>query len=252
MPRLQDGGGPNVKAFYALRSTALSLLSAKGRAQLWTRLRHGRNHFQGETTTHVDRYPALFSECRRLLSSVPVPAVLSFGCSTGEEVFSLASYLPNAVITGVDINAWCVRQAAQKNSNPKLRFLRRHSTEFKALDRLDAIFCMAVFQRTENRLNQRNTQARGFTFDRFETELQELDQKLKPGGLLFLDQCDFLFSETTLASCYTPIRNPDTQRTRQRPVFGRDNRLVATEYLADRCFQKHPGIAAARPEATMP
>ena len=37
-------------------------------------------------------------------NSIEHPKILSFGCSTGEEVATLSKYIPHGSIVGVDIN----------------------------------------------------------------------------------------------------------------------------------------------------
>ena len=51
--------------------------------------------------TALDRYPDLFSTCKTLMQGKDTLKILSFGCSTGEEVLTLREYFPNAFIVGV-------------------------------------------------------------------------------------------------------------------------------------------------------
>ena len=103
---------------------------------------------QRVTFTSFNRYPAIFRESANYFRSrnISNPSILSFGCSTGEEVFAIGKYLPEATITGVDINAWCIRQCLKANTNPKYKFFNRNSRQFTDAMQFDAIFCMAVFQ----------------------------------------------------------------------------------------------------------
>ncbi|GEM_PF-3630399 len=64
--------------------------------------------FQYSTVTADNRYPRIFAFVRDQLADRDRPRVLSFGCSTGEEVFSLRRYMPAADITGIDINPWAI------------------------------------------------------------------------------------------------------------------------------------------------
>ncbi len=218
------------------------LLDARFRSEALTRAQHGERHFQGASFTRSDRFPALFQQCALSLQGIAAPRVLSFGCSTGEEVFSLAHYLPNAEIVGVDINRWCVKQAAVRNTSSRLRFLYRGSPEFDTLGTFDAIFCMAVFQRTENRSMEGSVIETGFRFENFEAEMRGLDPMLKPGGLLFIDQCDFSFEQTAVAAEYQPLVCAANEKLRQRRLFGRDNRLLTEAYVAKRIFVKRAAI----------
>jgi hypothetical protein len=213
------------------------LLNPRIRSENLTRILH-RDAIQGATYSEPNRYPELFAACSLHLRDMPTPTILSFGCATGEEAFSLAEAIPTATILGVDINRWCLAQARKTNRNPRIRFLHTTSPEFAALANLDAIFAMAVFQRSQNRNRTAPTAHGSFTFAIFEQQIARLDTKLKPGGLFFLDHADFRFEDTAVAAHYTPLTFEGSQLIHVRPLFGRDNRLIATRYTIQRAFQK--------------
>jgi trans-aconitate methyltransferase len=195
-------------------------------------------HFQVYTATAANRYPALFDDCRQYLDDHPRRRLLSFGCSTGEEVLSLAGRWPQASIVGVDINAWCIVECQRRHASPRRTFLHRMSPEFAAAHDFDAIFCLAVFQRTENRINADNSVAAARTFEQFEREIVLLDAKLKPGGLLVIDHADFRFTDTACASRYTPLDSPGSRQLRRRPLYDRNNRKLADEHDSHRIYVK--------------
>ena len=205
------------------------------RAEVFTRLRFGQRSFQRSAYTRDDRYPALFAYAQQQLKDAPA-RLLSFGCATGEEVFTLARYLPNAHIIGVDINPWCLAQC-RRNPHPNLHFEHADSADFAALEHCDAIFALAVFQRTANFTGEpiRKT---GFRFEHFAEAIAMLDRKLKPGGLLFLDHCDFSFADTPTAAAYQPADFPENVCLRKRPLFGPDNRRQAAVTQLPRAFRK--------------
>ena len=227
------------RAFRSLGYARRFILNSRIRSEQLTRLFHRASHYQGATYSEPDRYPELFTACASHLKNTPDPIILSFGCATGEEAFSLAEYLPNATIVGVDINSWCLRQCIQKNRSPCIRFLHNSSPNYATLANLDAIFCMAVFQRSENRNHTAAIAHGNFTFARFEQQIASLDAKLKPGGLFFIDHSDFRFEDTAVAAHYTPLDFEGNQFLHQRPLFGRNNALVTTQYTMHRAFQKH-------------
>jgi SAM-dependent methyltransferase len=214
------------------------LINPRIRSENLTRAFHRDAHYQGATFSEPNRYPELFAACARHLQNTPAPTILSFGCATGEEAFSLAEAVPNATIVGVDINRWCLKQCAKHNRNPRIRFLHALAPEFAALSNLDAIFCMAVFQRSENRNHPASVAHGNFTFAKFEQEIARLDAKLKPGGLFFIDHSDFRFEDTAAAAHYTPLDCDGNQFPHKRPLFGRDNALITTQYTMHRAFQK--------------
>jgi SAM-dependent methyltransferase len=214
------------------------VLNPRIRSEQLTRAFHRSAHLQGATYSELHRYPELFAACAQHLQHTPHPTILSFGCATGEEAFSLAETMPNATILGVDINRWCLAQARKANRNPRIHFLHASSTEFAALANLDAIFAMAVFQRSENRNRTAPVAHGSFTFAKFEQEIARLDAKLKPDGLFFIDHADFRF-EDTAAAHYTPLAFPGNQFLHERPLFGPDNKLITTRYTMHRAFQKN-------------
>ena len=203
-----------------------------------TKLKFNRSYYQHSTFTINNRYPILFRECANYLLKRENPKILSFGCSTGEEVFSISRYIPNSNIVGVDINPWCIKQCLEKDYKKEHTFIHRFSTNFEYQSDFDAIFCMAVFQRTENRTNTDNSKSVGFLFEKFENEISILDQKLKSGGLFIIDHSDYNFMETTCAKKYKPLNFENNQRFYKRPLFNRDNIKISESHNLNRIFIK--------------
>jgi len=214
------------------------LTDGEYRSEHVTRWKFNRHYYQRSILTEPNRYPDLFAQCKTYLSTIKNPAILSFGCSTGEEVFTIGEYLPGAHIMGVDINEWCLKQCKKKSNNPRFSFQHRLSAGFATAGNFDAIFCMAVFQRNENRSNPDNNIAQGFTFEQFEQEILMLDNKLKPGGLFIIDNADFSFTDTACSKHYQPPRFEKNKLPRNRPLFDRHNRKVAETQNDYRMFIK--------------
>jgi SAM-dependent methyltransferase len=238
-----DASAPSFLRSIALALRLLGTLwhprsGSRLRSELWTRLRHGKRHFQGSTFTLPERFPVLFARCRVEFGPAAEPRILSFGCSTGEEVFTLARYLPAAHIVGVDINRWCLRQARKANHEFRIGFLHSLSPEFAAATGFDAIFCLAVLQRSENAVMEGRILKSGFLFEDFASTIAMLDEKLRPGGLFFIDQADFSFLDTPTARNYEALDFPANERPRLRPLFDRENRQRETAYRLPRVFRK--------------
>ncbi len=215
------------------------LVDDESRSHIKTRFRHRKFYYQRSTFTAPNRYPNLFKACATYLKNTEQPHILSFGCSTGDEVFSLGEYIPKAVITGVDINRWCLRQCRKKDKNSRYLFIHRFSTQFEKSSNYDAIFCLAVFQRTENRTNKNNATATGLLFDQFEKEIAMLDTKLKHGGILAIDHSDFSFSDTPTAKKYKTLPSENNQTMRDRPLFDRYNHKTTDSHSSFRLFIKN-------------
>jgi hypothetical protein len=211
------------------------------RLALW---RHGRSYYQRSTYTEAHRYPQLFEQCKARLSGRPQARILSFGCSTGEEVFSLGEYLPEATIVGVDISPWCIRQCNARSRSEKHHFYLRFSPEFERLTGFDAVFCMAVFQRAENRTRPDNSVAQGLCFEEFEADIGMLDSKLNVGGLLFIDHSDFSFQDTIHSARYDVLEFEGNRLHHNRPLYDRNGRKISDEQSLYGAFVKRSSVPA--------
>lgn len=113
------------------------------------RWRRPANLFQPYATTTTNRYPAVFQLARDLLGDGPDMRLLSFGCATGEEVFSLRRYFSQASIHGIDINPRSIavcRKVALSLNDPGLSFAVAGTADDLAEAGYDGVFAMAVFR----------------------------------------------------------------------------------------------------------
>lgn len=150
----------------------------------------------------------------------------------------MGRYLPQADVTGVDINDWRISQCAVRYPDPRFHFYPRFSESFLRSGDFDAICCMAVFQDARNRLEPGAVATSGFTFAQFEADVLMLHSKLKPGGLFIIDNADFSFLDTACAVQYRVLDFPANQISRNRPLFGRNNQKVADVQQLFRVFVK--------------
>ena len=194
---------------------------------------HQVNHY-----TEPDRYPDLFKICRDYFSGTPDLRILSFGCSTGEEVLSLSNYMPDAFIAGTDINKWCIRKCRQNIHSKNAVFMHSLSPEFKRETGFNAIFCLAVFQHPANRHDPDNEISVNYHFQQFEDQLRILDKKLLAGGLLFIENADFNFLETGLSARYSVLQVDNNIDVRERPLFNKENKKVSDITYIPRVFIK--------------
>ena len=210
-----------------------------------------RNLFQPYVDTWLDRYPWLFGFAREKLGSNPRAHVLSFGCSTGEEVFTLRRYLPEAAIKGVDINrralAIC-KAKLNRSPDPKITFEIGNSTHAERSASYDAIFCLAVLRHGHLAASGATSSETLIPFADFESLVGDFARCLKIGGLLFIAHSNFRFCDTAVFGSFevafslaSPEAHPRT------PLFGRDNRLMRGVAYGDLVFRK-----IADPNSTPP
>jgi len=220
-------GGDSLRWLVSSEFRSIRQLSANRRVDL----------HQVANFTKMDRYPLLFNACRMYHINKPTLRLLSFGCSTGEEVLTLGQYFPQAQIVGVDINPWNIKTAQQRGDQPRMSFYHTDDPAWQILNEYDAIFCLAVLQRTENRTQSPQSSCNIYPFDRFDHQLTQLDRYLKKAGLMTLDETDYRFEDATIAEHYQPLAL-DQPVLKNRDLFDASNQKICEQPLIHRIYIK--------------
>ena len=211
--------------------------------------RSQRDHlFQPFTTTSENRYPQLFTALAERLAHLPQPRILSFGCSSGEEVRALRRYLPHALITGIDINPRVLELARQADNHPLSRYVLADRPD--PSERYDAVLAMAVFRHGDLEAERPESCAAILPFARFAEGIARLDAVLEPGGWLALWNAHFRFIDTPVADGYLidPFRM--SQRADHGPLYGPDDSKIAEPGQGDALFRKREATAALAGDKT--
>lgn len=197
---------------------------------------------QPSNVTSFDRYPEVFSFVQRELGQHSAATILSFGCSTGEEVFSLRRYFPQAALKGIDINpgniAVCRRRLKNMSDN-RIRFDVAGTMAGEMRESYDAIFCMAVLRHGELARTRAVRCDHLLPFARFEDAIASFSSCLKPGGLLALCHSNFRLCDALAGSDFETIFSIEYIDPEQRtPLFGPDNRILTGVAYPDAVFRK--------------
>ena len=197
--------------------------------------------FQPFNTTRAVRYPRIFRFVQSQLGAGSDVRVLSFGCSTGEEVFGLRGYFPRAAIKGIDINpaniAACRKRLARA-PDPAIAFEVASSTAGEPPAFYGAIFCMAV-------LRHGALSAPGVTrcdhlirFEDFAATVKDFSRCLKPGGLLAIRHSNFRLADAPAGADFETVLKVEVAEPERLPLFGPDNRRLAGAVYPDAVFRK--------------
>jgi len=196
--------------------------------------------FQPYGSTSNDRYPYLFQQVRERIGDGANLRILSFGCATGEEVFSLRRVFPLANITGLDINPYNIsvcRSRLRRIKESKLSFAVAGSTTGEASASYDAIFAMAVYRHGKLNVPQPPPKCEPLIhFTDFEQSVTDLARCLKPGGLLIIQHAMFRFADTRLATEFEPILSVFPPQYIQ--LYDRDNCNLPNTFYPDVMFRK--------------
>jgi SAM-dependent methyltransferase len=214
----------------------------EGRIVVQRRLRRPvEGRFQPYAHTLPDRYPWLFEFAQAALAGVPAPRLLSFGCSRGEEVFSLRGYLPNAWIKGVDIDPRAIAVCAHRahdEADDRLSFAAAANTLAEPPETYDAIFCLAVLCHGDLTVTGADRSEPLLRFADFERAVDDFARCLKPGGLLFLHTTNFRFCDTRAAGGFEVALEARPEQLAPDVLFDRDGRLMPGERYYPVGFRK--------------
>ena len=163
---------------------------------------------QQKNNTEYNRYPHLFE----FVKDAKDKNILSFGCSTGEECFSLCTeYVHSCQVVGYDIDKNNIERASIKNrsfssSNDLLFTSNLQVNKFKSY--FDYIFALSVLCLWPETKNKRDISTI-FPFDNIQIILKELDSMLKVGGFFIIYNSNYSFENSEVYHKYKAI-NPGT------------------------------------------
>ena len=163
---------------------------------------------QTEVNTNRNRYPLAFKKCAEIVKGSAT--LLSFGCSNGDEVFTLAEqYFDNSTIVGVDVNHDCLKIARSRHKienvrNNKIYFELSNEHFLKSMAPFNAVFAMSVlclWPKTKTLDDISNV----FPYSRFDEAVVLLDSLLAVGGVLTIINSNYSFEDTATARRYSTI-----------------------------------------------
>jgi SAM-dependent methyltransferase len=209
-------GAPWVRLFDVARLA----LTGEGRGQLWTRLVHHREVHQTTPQTAEDRYPELFDLAARL--EPEARRILSFGCSTGEELAALRRRFPSAKIVGAEINGRSRRIAARRfRRDPGVAVVAPSGIEGS----FDIVFALAVLQREPHKVAETGIEdlSHHYPFERFDAAARDLVGRLRCGGLLCVTNAHYRIEDSSAAKELKPVRESPAA---DGLLFGPDGRRL--------------------------
>lgn len=189
--------------------------------------------------TAMNRYPEIFSACSDYFGKDKNIKILSYGCSTGEEVLTLRRYFPNATIVGAEINKHSLEVCKSHKVDDKITFIKSTAKNIKKHGPFDIVFCMAVLQRTPDTITQQGITSLKdiYPFEKFENQIIELDGYVKKGGLLVSHFTQYDFIDTVVSNKYKVFGdyNQDDYRS---SIFDKNSNLIKERYRRNSIFMK--------------
>jgi hypothetical protein len=211
----------------AAKNTKRACVDKNYRSILFLQLINSKNVHQTTPLTYMDRYPTIFSACRDYFYGKQDLKILSYGCSTGEEVLTLRKYFPTAQIIGADINKQSLSICKKLPVDENITFVYSTSSEIQKHGPFDAIFCMAVLQRKPHEIAAKgiNNLKKIYPFEKFDRQIIEFDKQMKPKGLMVIHFTQYSLLDTTVASKYEALGDYN-QIDYLSPVFDKNSKLI--------------------------
>jgi SAM-dependent methyltransferase len=223
-------------------------------------LRRGREAFRGgrraalagqfqiQNHTLPDRYPWLFEFAAEHFAGRGAIQLLSFGCSHGDEVFSLRKYLPTAAIKGMDIDPQNIQRAVRRAVSEHadgLSFAVASTTTQEPTGHYDAVFCLAVLCRGDLTATGASHCDPHMYFADFERQVTDFARCLKPGGFLFLHTTNFRFCDTAIAAQFEVALEAAPAQLAPDLLFDRNNQVLPGARYFEVGFRKRHAPARA-------
>lgn len=181
------------------------------------------------STTSLDRYPELFSAVRANTQQEH-PAILSFGCSTGEECLTIKSYFPAGTIIGVDINKRNLRKAIKSNTYGKSIHYHYSTPEnIVKHGKYDIIFALSVLCRWEDTKDLENCE-NVYSFEKFSETVNLLISQLRPGGLFIVYNSNFRFEDVPAFKNFSIVPTPLVENSGFVHKFDSRNNRIREEH----------------------
>ena len=209
------------------------------RAIFWMKTFKSKRVQQTTPLTCMNRYPVIFSACKDYLKDKENINILSYGCSTGEEVVTLREYFNNATIIGAEINSHSLEVCRSRNLDNKIKFIVSKESEISKHGKYDAVFCMAVLQRTPDTITSQGITSlkKIYPFEKFEKQIIELDRYVKKGGLLIIHFSQYYFEDTVVSKKYKALGNYN-QDDYTSSIFDKNSNLIEEPYSRKSIFIK--------------
>jgi SAM-dependent methyltransferase len=175
---------------------------------------HSGIEFVSQTQTHTSnhRYTKVFHRASEILKNNPPERILSFGCSSGEEVENLALNFftnDNQKFTGLDVNQKMLDLARANNPDPmRIDYMSSSNAKLFPDMKFDLVFAMSVLC-VWPLSKGLDDLTKVFPFERFEKMLLALDGFLNPGGMLVICNSNYRFLDTKLSGGYSVIDTPE-------------------------------------------
>lgn len=154
--------------------------------------------------TKEERFPKIFDNLVKLKPKAK--RILSFGCSSGEECFSLAKRFPEAEIIGLDLDYYSIKRA---RGNNKFKDRIYFHTEIGGTGKYDIVTALMALFGLSQPVSKEN----------WINAIGQIDKHLNPYGVFALYTSEYSFGETEIANNYKTIKQWKRRHPRNKKLY---------------------------------
>lgn len=225
--------------YKVLHSTKMICTDKGFRHIIYMKIFKSKQIHQTTPFTAMNRYPEIFSACRYYFKDKENIKILSYGCSTGEEVLTLRHYFGNATIVGAEINKHSLEKCRSLPLDNKITFINSTIKDITENGPYDLVLCMAVLQRTPDTIKQKGITSlkKIYPFEKFEKQIIELDSYVKKDGLLVVHFSQYYLKDTVVSSKYTALGEYN-QDYYSSAIFDKESNIIKEPHSRKSIFIK--------------
>lgn len=206
----------------------------------WVALRNlalpGELH-QAWGTTAINRRPKVMQALAEVVPDRPGLRVLSFGCSTGEEVLDLREHYRHAKVFGTELNRTSLRKAEERLKEADAILFHSTYDNLQRYGPYNLILACSVFLRHPEDTHAEDL-SKLYPFEAFERGVCRLFDNTLPGGFLLIHNTNYRVSETRLGAFLTPVHHPDIVQNPRVPLFDPSGRKLPVTGYDEQLFRR--------------
>lgn len=158
-----------------------------------------KSRIQVSNATSFNRYPSIFKEVGEIVDTKfdGNAEILSFGCSSGEEIQTLdLLYIENSILVGVDVDDACIGAAKANVAGKRNRVSFYTSSELPDRVVFDIVLALSVLCRWPDTQGKTNI-SELFSFRIFNEVCFELSKRVRLGGYLIVHNSNYYFEDSS-------------------------------------------------------
>jgi hypothetical protein len=188
-------------------------------------------------TTAANRRPKVMQALARIVPDRVGARVLSFGCSTGEEVLDLREHYRQARVFGTDLNRASLRKAEERLKDSGVGLFQSTYDNLQRYGPFDLILACSVFLRHPEDTHADDL-SKLYPFEAFEKGVCRLFDNTLPGGFLLIHNTNYRVGDTRLGALLTPVRHPDIVQNPRVPLFNPNGRKLGVTGYDEQLFRR--------------